>query len=90
MHGRLAGRVFKLGGRLAAPDFVFNELEDDRDDLVRLGLEVVVLNPDQTERLVDLAAKYIKCSTPDLASLLLAMDHGLILLTGDGALRSAA
>ena len=90
LHGHLAGRVFELGEPLIAPDFVLEELEDDQEELVRLGLEVVTLDPDQTERMVDLVATYEKCSTPDLASLLLAIDRGIILLTGDGALRAAA
>ena len=92
-HGGLLGRVFDLGDDLLIPDVVLYDelLTLDVDLLTRLGLQVAGLTPSQLVELSGtLAGRYPHPSIRDLASLLLAKDEGVVLLTGDKALRKAA
>ena len=91
-HGGLLGRAFELGDELAVPDLVLRDelLTVDGGLLVRLGLRVAGLSGDQLVAVSGLSRLYPRPSVRDLASLVLARDSGGVLLTGDGALRSAA
>ncbi|MFV2045433.1 MAG: type II toxin-antitoxin system VapC family toxin [Anaerolineales bacterium] len=90
VNAGLARQVFELGEPLITPDFVLEELRGDADELLGFGLEIVSLDGSQIEELRELVGNYVRCSTPDLASLVVAREKRLILLTGDGALRDAA
>ena len=92
-HGGLLGRVFDLGDDLLVPDTVLDDelLTVDGGLLVRLGLRVVGLSGDQLVEVSGrLALLYPRPSLRDLTSLVVARDAGIVLLTGDGALRKAA
>jgi hypothetical protein len=89
--GGLLDNVFELEVRWLIPDLVYRELKEPLASLlVGWGLDQRSLDGDEVEAVVALGATYPRPSRTDLATLVVARAEGGILVTGDGALRSAA
>jgi rRNA-processing protein FCF1 len=73
------------------PDVLAAELLDPPKSLfVNAGWTLTTFSTDEVEQVYALTAKYKAPSVPDLFTLLTARRDGIILLTGDKALRRAA
>lgn len=74
------------------PDFVVREVKQDVGQWIRSGaLQVRAFEGGELTTLWELQARHSRrLSLPDISALYLAKELGVPLLTGDGALRSAA
>ena len=85
---------FKLPYRyIMNEDAINDELlspKELKDILIFLGLEAVELSEEEFYLAEEYNAKYIKPSLYDCVALAIAKVRGIILMTGDGALRKAA
>lgn len=89
--GNLLDNVFELDARWMIPDLVGRELGPERKELlIEWGLEERSLSGDEVETLARLNQNYSAPSRTDMATLVVARAEDGILVTGDGALRSAA
>jgi predicted nucleic acid-binding protein len=90
-RGGVIAKAFKLNLVFKTPDLVAHEiLSPSAASLQRLGLQVVELPGTRVIEIVEMAGKYPRPSRPDLSALVLARSEGVVLLTGDRALRAAA
>lgn len=89
--GGLLEAVCGLSSGWHAPDLVLHELRNP------LGVELEVLGVQRKELagnlipdLIAVREQYVTLSVCDAAALILAKEHGFVLVTGDGDLRTAA
>ena len=87
----LIEEMFLLPETIGVPDLLFEEeLREQHEDLLSLGLSMMELTSEGIQRTVELAVVYRKPSRLDLSALALAEQEQCPLLTGDKDLRSAA
>lgn len=90
-EGQLIELMFQLPYQYSTPDILFiEELEDEHQYLLDLGLSLSELSSNTMEHAMELIPRYIKASRNDCFALALARQEECTLLTGDKALRSAA
>ncbi len=84
--------VFALDATFVVPDLLYRrELEPfGGERLLKLGLKVETLQPEETERAQKLRAESRALSVPDTFAFSLASSRKWILLSGDGVLRALA
>jgi len=88
-RGELLELAFKCGMVMLVPDLLFeNELRDNNGPyLVKLGLGVTTLTPEELQQAQDLQAARPPLSLEDCFALICACRPDHILLAGDGPLR---
>ncbi|MCE5216046.1 type II toxin-antitoxin system VapC family toxin [bacterium] len=90
-NGGLTALVFALGYEFVSPDTVVDELGPDlAGRLLDQGLLSHSAGPESGAALLELRSRYKHPSDADLYALLLAIEQGWGLLTGDRQLREAA
>ena len=84
--------LFLLPFGFVVPDLLFaRELAGDLGDrLVRRGLRIEELTPEELRRATIISRQHKRLSTPDAFALAVASSRGWGLLTGDGTLRDLA
>ncbi len=86
----LTEKMFALPYAFAVPDILYyEELEDDHDNLLTDGLQVISLSSATIKYTETIASQYRNASKNDLFALALAKQEKCPLVTGDGALRKA-
>jgi predicted nucleic acid-binding protein len=89
--GDLVASMFSLSYQFAVPDVLYyEEMEDQHQHLLGMGLQTRTLSSKSVERVQTLAQTYARPSRNDLFALALAEFEKCPLLTGDAALRQAA
>ena len=89
--GGLVAPMFSLEYQFAVPDVLFyEELEEQHNYMLEMGLSAKVLDEEMVKRVADLAAKYPRPGRNDLFALVLAEKEICPLLTGDKDLKVAA
>jgi predicted nucleic acid-binding protein len=89
--GGLTNELFSLPDTIGVPDLLYaEELQEQHEGLLRLGLLLMELTSQGIQRTAELAAVYRRPSRLDLAALALAEQERCRLLTGDKDLRTAA
>lgn len=89
--GGLVAPMFSLQYQFAVPDVLFyEELEEQHNYLLEMGLSARVLDEEMVMRVVELVTKYPRPGRNDLLALVLAEKEACPLLTGDKALKAAA
>jgi predicted nucleic acid-binding protein len=90
-EGELIEYMFDLPYLFSMPDILFvEELEENHEYLVDLGLRLDELSGDTVMYSMELVTKYQNASRNDCFALALATQEKCPLLTGDKALRKAA
>lgn len=90
-EGGILEVLFELPDDIGVPDLLFeDELKDQHQDLLDLGLRLVELEETTVERLTELTGKYRGVSRLDMAALAAAEQEACPLVTGDRRLRQAA
>lgn len=88
---QLTHKLFELPYHFCTPDLLFEfELKAQHAHLLESGLRTLTLSSQFVSDIKKLSKKYIKTSTYNLMSLLLAKQEECPLLTGDEALRDEA
>jgi predicted nucleic acid-binding protein len=89
--GNLLNNVFELATDWVISDFIEDEIPQERRELlVEWGLEELSLGGDDVEAVISLNEDYPAPSRTDMSALFVAQTMDGVLVTGDGALRSAA
>lgn len=90
-HGSILREAFSLWSSAISPDLVVDEVQEaDASVLEKLGLQKHGLTGDQLTALQQEAKSFKGLTHKDVASLLLALERGAVLLTGDDGLRRHA
>lgn len=90
-EGQLIALMFQLPYQFTIPDILFiEELEDEHNHLIELGLTISELTAKTMTYAIDLIPRYNKASRNDCFALALAVQEKCPLLTGDKALKKAA
>ena len=90
-EGGLLEELFRLSVTIGVPDLLFEEeLREQHEHLLDLGLELLELQAEAVQRAADLASRYRKPGRLDLTALALAEQEQCLLLTGDRDLKEAA
>jgi hypothetical protein len=91
-RGDFLDSCFKLPFEFSVPDLLYTrELEEfGGPELLKRGLRVEELSPDEVTIAQAVRASHSKLSLPDAFAYSLASKRGWILLTGDGELRALA
>lgn len=87
----LLGKALGSGDEWVTPNVILHEVSRPAAAvLTSLGLSAAILPGGLTAEIPALAARYPRPSPQDLSALVLARAEGLVLVTGDRALREAA
>lgn len=90
-EGGILEVLFELSDAIGVPDILFeDELRDQHEHLLDLGLRLVELEEATVRRLTSLTGKYRGVSRLDMAALAAAEQETCPLVTGDRRLRRAA
>jgi len=90
-HGDLIAELFRLPYQFVSPNVIIFELETfDAQILANHGLIQVNLESEAYSLLSELQERYSGPGVNDLTALVVALQEGIALLTGDGKLREAA
>ena len=90
-HGGIARETISLLERTIAPDLVCGEVEDSSiGDLVALGLAQREYTAEEILSLQREVIRFPGLTHKDVSALLLALDEGAVLLTGDDCLKQHA
>lgn len=83
--------LFRLPLDIAVPNILYaEELEKSHPELPRLGLRIMDISAKGIGAMDTFGRRYAKPGRNDLLALVLALEQGRGLLTGDGDLRAAA
>ncbi len=90
-EGGVLDKALRPPAEMVVPDLLFDELRDPRgEDLVKRGLSVLELGPDEMMQLDRLTQQTRRLSLGDLAALLLAERTGFLLASRDRLLVALA
>lgn len=89
--GGLVAPMFSLDYTFVVPDVLFiEELESSHGSLLDMGLESRELSAHMVARVGEMSKKFTRPSRNDLFALVLALEEGCPLLTGDRGLKASA